>query len=120
MKNFIDLQTAYATQTTNEPVGKGEWIVYNTENEIIFRLPKEWTEKEVMFVIHFGRKFELIAFNKGVEFQKEKNPETIKSLQKMVVSFEEDRKHIVNRNITLSNELEKLNEQLDLLTINNN
>ena len=108
MKNFIDLQTAYATQTTTESNGKGEWVVYNTEKEIIYRLPADWTEKQVMAAIHLGRKFELIAFNNGVEFQKSKNPATIKTLQKMVIDLTSDKELMKKENIKLSNELDKL------------
>jgi len=108
MINFIDLQTAYATQTITEQNGKSEWIVYNTEKEIIYRLPADWTEKQVMAAIHLGRKFELIAFNKGVEFQKSKNPETIKTLQRMVVGLTSDKEMMKKENIKLANELDKL------------
>lgn len=119
MKKLIELQTAYATQTTTEEGGKGEWVVYNNKKDIIFRFPKGWTEKEVMFVIHFGRKFELEAFNKGVNFQKSKSPKQMKALQEMVAGYESDRKQIIDRNIVLSVELEKLNKELDILTIKN-
>jgi len=119
MSKLVELATAYATQTTTERNGKGEWVVYNTAKEIIFRFPKGWTEKEVMFVIHFGRKFELIAFNKGVNFQKDLNPKKMKALQDMVSNFEGDREQMISRNKMLAGELEKLNEQLDKLTIKN-
>lgn len=108
MKDFIDLQTAYATQTITEGKGKSEWIVYNTEKEEIYRLPADWSEKQVMIAIHLGRRFELIAFNKGVEFQKSKNPETIKTLQKMVVQLTKDKELMKAENIKLANELDKL------------
>jgi len=115
----MQLQTAYATQLTTEENGKGEWVVYNTKQEEIYRLPANWSEKQVMIAIHLGRKFELAAFNKGVEFQKSKNPETIVSLQKMVKNYESDRKQIVDRNIMLANELDKLNTKFEILTNKN-
>ena len=108
MKDFIDLQTAYATQTITESDGKGEWVIYNIDKKEIYRLPKEWTEKQVMTAIHLGRKFELIAFNKGIEFQKSKNPETIKTLQSMVVNLTADKDIMKKENIKLSDELDKL------------
>ena len=108
MGNLIDLQTAYATQTTTEENGKGEWVVYNTEEKEIHRLPKEWNERQIMAAIHLGRKFELIAFNKGIEFQRSKNPETIKTLQKMIISLTNDKEIMKKENIKLSNELDKL------------
>ena len=108
MRDFIELQTAYVTQTTTEENGRGEWVVYNTDKKEIYRLPKDWTEKQVMTAIHLGRRFELIAFNKGVEFQKSKNPETIIALQKIVVTLTRDKELMKNENIKLSDELDKL------------
>lgn len=108
MSNLIQLSTAHATQTTTEEHGKGEWVVYNNEREEIHRLPKDFTEKQAMAAIHLGRKFELIAFNKGVEFQKKKSPETMKELQKMVVSLTAEKKMIIKENEKISTELDKL------------
>ena len=45
MKDFIELQTAYATQTTTEYDGKGEWIVYNTDKKEIYKLPNSRRDK---------------------------------------------------------------------------
>lgn len=113
MGPLVDLATAYATQTTTEKNGKGEWIVYNTKKLEIYRLPADWTEKQVMTAIHFARKFELIALNAGVEHQKTKIPSDLKNLQKMVTNLTAERKILVNRNGELANELERLNEELD-------
>jgi hypothetical protein len=117
MKRLVDLATCHTTQTTTDEHGKSEWIVYNEERKIIYRLPKEWTEKQVMTAIHMGREFELIALNAGVEFQKINTPAQMRALQVMVKNFEDDRKIMVERNLMLSAELEKLNKQLDKLTI---
>ncbi len=113
--NLIDLQTAYATQQTYQIGGKADWIVYNTEKKEIYTLPKEYTEKQVMAAIHLGRKFELIAFNKGVEFQREKTPGTIKNLQKIVKNLSSEKEMMIKENLKLSNELDKLNLKLDKL-----
>ena len=108
MPRLVDLQTAYITQHTTESKGKGEWIVYNADKEEIYTLPVDWTPKQAMAAIHLGRKFELIAFNKGVEFQKAKNPKTIKTLQAMLLNLQEDKKMIIAENEKLANELDKL------------
>ena len=55
-----DLQKAYATQISDD-----DWLVYNNIDDIIYTLPKEFTEKQVMSCINFGRKFELTAYNIG-------------------------------------------------------
>jgi len=116
--DLMELQTAYATQLTTEQDGKGEWIVYNNKKQEIYRFPANWNEKQVMAAIHFGRRFELIAFNKGVEFQKSKNPQTIVSLQRMVKNYESDRKQMIERNTLLADELDKLNIKFETLIKN--
>lgn len=103
----IDLQTAHVTQTTGEN-GRRDWIVYNEAREDIYRLPKEWSEKQVMDCIHFARKFELEAFNKGIAFQKSKNPETIKTLQAMVVNLTAEKEIMKQENVKISDELDRL------------
>jgi len=113
--DLIDLQKAHATQTTDKNGIKSEWVVYNEKREEIYRLPISWTEKQVMVAIHLGRNFELIAFNKGAEFQRSKAPEAMKVLQRMVTSLNEDRKRLIVENNKLANELDKLT-----LKLNNN
>jgi hypothetical protein len=108
MKRLVDLATCHTTQTTHERSGKGEWIVYNEERDIIHRFPKEWNEKQVMAAIHFGRKFELIALNKGVDHQKTMNPQVIKDLQILVKKLTERNDIMKKENIKIANELDKL------------
>ena len=111
-----ELQTAYATQLNH--LGKaGDWIVYNEDKEELWRFPAHWDEKTVMAAIKLGREFEMKAFNRGVNFQKSKNPQAMKDLQKLVANNQEERQAIINRNEVLANEIQNLNEQLDRLTI---
>ena len=107
MSNLIELQTAYATQLTTEE-GKGEWVMFNTEKEEIYRLPKDWTEKQVMVAIHLARKFELLAFNKGVQFEKDKRPQEIKNLQAIVKNLNAEKQLLVKSNNELATELDNL------------
>lgn len=107
MKNLIDLKTAYATQTTHEG-NASEWIIYNTEKEIIYRLPKHYTEKQVSIALKLGRHFEHIAFNAGIRFQKDLVPNEMKTLQGMVLRLTEEKKLIIERNLLLAAELDKL------------
>ena len=111
-----ELQTAYATQISH--LGKaGDWIVYNEDREELWRFPAHWDEKTVMAAIKLGRDFEMKAFNRGVQFQKDKNPKKIKDLEAIVKRNESDRVSMVNRNEMLANEIDNLNIQLDRLTI---
>lgn len=108
--NQIELQLAYATQLTGQDE-KGPWIVYSESNENLYELPKEWTEKQVMTAIHFARDFELKAFNKGISFQKTKEPETIKSLQALVTNLSADKEIMKRENIKIADELDRLTVQ---------
>lgn len=101
-----DLSKAYATQLDGGPDGKSEWVVYNENKEEIYRLPMHWNESEVMAAIHFGRKFELIAFNEGIEFQKGLAPTEIKSLRAIVKNLEAEK-------MVLKAEVNKLGTALD-------
>ena len=111
------LHTAYVTQTTTERDGKTEWIVFDKDQKIIGRLDKNLDERQAMAFLHFARPFETAAFNRGSEFQKTLIPQTIRTLQSMVKNFEGEREVMRKRNIELANELEKLNLELDKLTI---
>ena len=117
MKRLYDLATAHATQTDREGKPISEWIVKDEDANELYRLPSRWNEKDVMAAIHFAREFEAKAFNKGVNYQKEKQPQQMKELQKMVVKFDSERKIMKDRNIELANELEKLNSQLDKIML---
>lgn len=76
--DIIELANCHITQTTNKGV-KSDWKVKKENGEDIAELPKEFTERQAMKVIHFARKFELEAFNIGIRFGKNiKKPELLK------------------------------------------
>lgn len=105
---IVDLATAYVTQVTSEESGKGEWILYNTDEEEIHRFPKHWDEKTVMKAIHFGRKFELIAMNAGADFEKKYQPIKMDELHKMINRLNKEKQIVINENIRISEELNRL------------
>jgi hypothetical protein len=108
MKRIADLETSHVTQTTTEKHGKGEWVLYNEDRVEIHRFPASWNEKQVMTAIHFGRKFERIALNSGIDFQKERNPQTIKDLQALVTKLQKNNDIMREENIKISTELDAL------------
>jgi len=70
MTDLIDLQTAHVNQGTTNNV-KTEWSVRkNITSEQLGTLPKRFTEAEVFHVLDFARKYELIAFNAGIQHAK--------------------------------------------------
>lgn len=69
--SLIDLQTAHVTQFTEHGI-RGDWLVrQNVSSDDLAKLPGELTEKQVFAVMAFARRFELEAFNAGIEFQKD-------------------------------------------------
>lgn len=79
MKEFIDLQSAHVTQITSEKEGKGDWLVrQNMTSKDLYTLPSNLSDKDVFTILEFARKFELIAFNAGIEFGKDGNRKRLK------------------------------------------
>ena len=65
-EDLIPLQRAHVNQyTTSE--GKSPWEVQENEtNGLLATLPRDLTETQVFQVLHFARKFELLALNIGL------------------------------------------------------
>lgn len=65
--DLIPLQRAHVNQYTTEKEGKTPWEVQENEtNGLLAVLPRELTEQQVFAVLHFARKFELLALNIGL------------------------------------------------------
>ena len=74
-KEYIPLQYAHMTQNTNEGK-KTPWMVRrNVTSEDLGQLPANLTEAQVFEVMAFARKYELEAFNVGIQFGKKKQRE---------------------------------------------
>ena len=70
--DLIDLASAHVTQSTSNSKGKGPWMVrQNITSKDLFELPGHLSESDVFKILDFGREFELIAFNIGINFQKD-------------------------------------------------
>lgn len=67
--DHIKLANCHVTQTKHKGI-KGDWQVKDQQGNEIARLTKDLDDHKVMEVIHFARKFELEAFNAGIEFGK--------------------------------------------------
>ena len=77
---FIDLQSSHITQHSSGTT-KTPWKVEkNITNEELFRLPSHLNETEVFAIMRAAKKFELIAFNQGTKFGKQKQMEIYKPL----------------------------------------
>ena len=102
----LTVSIATATQYSDDS-GKSKWFV-NSNNEKLWEFSKELDEREMMNIIHFARKYELEAFNKGINFEKEHAPKKIKALESVI-------EHLKTQNKLLIQENERLGSALDNL-----
>jgi hypothetical protein len=96
LKDLIDLQNSHVTQVTQGGT-RSEWKVRkNITSEDLFSLPGNLSEKDVFTVLEFARKYEQIAFQAGVVFQKKASD----TMHKEQI----DRLIIINKRATEENE----------------
>ena len=72
-EELIPLASAHVNQYTDEKNGKSPWEVQENEtNNLLAVLPRTISDGDMFKVLHFARKFELLAFNIGMShMQKE-------------------------------------------------
>jgi len=105
-KDYIKLQNANVTQVSKSNE-KTDWLIRaNKTGENLGTLPSKLTEKEVFSILDVARKFELEAFNVGINFGKQKQQE----------SFSQIRKQLEERLRLAKNENERLADALDKAT----
>lgn len=103
-KEYIKLAHANLNQITSGS-RKSEWeIKANITGELLGVLPSKLTDSEVLEILKFARKFELDAFNAGIDFGKEKS-EAIYSPQ--LAQLKEINRLAANENERLADILEK-------------
>ncbi len=79
------------------------WIVTDGEGNELWEFPEGMDERKVMSSIRLGRKFELKAFNLGVDFGKEEQ----KKIHALLIQDLENRvRSLEAMNVELSNQLE--------------
>lgn len=70
-KDLVDLANAHVTQLTGSDQKKTPWSVEaNISNEVLATLDVNYTEAQVFEILDFARKYELLALNSGIQFQK--------------------------------------------------
>ncbi len=104
--NYVDLAAAHVTQYKNADQSKSKWFVrQNITSKDLAELPARLTEAEVFEILHFARKFELIAFNAGVQFQVSKSR---KHFEPMIEGQKQIIEALTARNELLAAKLHKL------------
>jgi hypothetical protein len=102
MDKPLTLSTAYATWVRGE--NDNQWLAKDKDENEIGRFPAKWNERDCMLAIRFGRKFELEAFNIGIDFGKS---EYKRMFDPQVVYLTEQVSALEQMNISLSEKLEK-------------
>ena len=102
---LIPLAAAHVNQYTT-PKGKTPWEVQENEtNDLLATLPRNFNEAEVFRVLHFARKFELLAFNIGMKRMQNILSEHFKTEREKLLKVIED---LTQANEKLSNKLGQL------------
>jgi len=86
LPDLIPLQNCHMTQYGSGAKKKDWSVEENITNKQLISFPSRFNEKEMFSIIKFARKYELEAFNTGINFQKNKQniylKATINELQK--------------------------------------
>lgn len=105
LPELITLQSCHITQKSQDDV-KTDWAVEeNITNKLLHTLPKKLTDNEVMGVINFAKKYELEAFNIGINFQKEKQNEFLKAT---ILELQNNNDSLAKENTRLATVLEHI------------
>lgn len=97
---YIQLANAHVNQTTVKG-NKTDWsIEENKTNKQLGSLPKNLTDAQVFTILNFARKYELKAFNSGIEFGKRKqnaiNKEITDNLKSQLTLAGEENERLAN------------------------
>lgn len=103
--DFIVLQAAHVTQLTTSGV-KSEWQVKkNITGDLLHTFPATVPDNLMVAILDFARDYELLAFNSGIKFQKDKQNEY---LQAQIAELVGVNKEIAGENVRLASILENL------------
>ena len=71
MKTLIPLAASHVNQYTTKD-GKSPWEVQENEtNDLLAILPREITDAQMFKIMAFAKKFELLAFNIGMNYMRD-------------------------------------------------
>lgn len=80
-RSIVDLQQSCVQQLTHRDNGKLNWQVFNNEGTQIHELDKAYNEKQIFEIQDYAKKFELEAFNRGIQFMKDQKNQEIRELE---------------------------------------
>ena len=110
MESLIDLATSHVTQHINGHV-KSEWgVKLNNTDDVIQTFPKHFTDSEIFMIMDFAKKYELQAFNAGINFGKKK---TVEVYNKKLDELYEAVEYMKKENERISSALENVYFQME-------
>lgn len=80
-KMLIPIQSSCVQQRTLSSGGKLDWQVFDSEGIEVYTLSSEISDNMIPGIQKYVKKFELNAFNEGINFMKEKKNKEIKELE---------------------------------------
>lgn len=106
LKEYIPLQHAHVKQSKTRGV-KTDWkVCKNATHEELATLSVDFSDKDIFRILAFSRKFELEAFNIGIDFGKDKQRKTDTQVKNELHA----------KIMALTNENTRLAETLDRVT----
>jgi len=105
LPELIDLQSANMTQNSKDSVKEDWHIRKNITGEVLEILPSYIRDKDMFTILNFSKKFELIAFNAGINFQKKHQNEYYVA---QINHIKQVNKDLADENIRLSTLLENI------------
>lgn len=101
---YIKLSAAHITQHTVDGQ-KTDWSVEeNITNEKLFSLPRNVSDVNAYAILESARKYELIAWNEGIKFQKSKQNEYLTA---QINELKIIQKALIKENTKLADVLDK-------------
>jgi hypothetical protein len=97
-KEYIKLQNSHVTQQTNGHI-KSEWTVKeNITGDSLQVFPNTIDENTMFSIMDFAKKYELVAFNEGIKFGKNKVLEVylpkIKQMEERIESMKAENERL--------------------------
>ena len=78
---LIDLAQSCVQQLTHQTKGKLDWQVFNDAGDQIYTLDAKYKENQIFEIQDYAKHFELEAFNRGIQFMKEKKQKEIEEIK---------------------------------------
>ena len=98
---LVDLANCNAFQEDGDK-GKTDWLIRkNKSGDTLFVLPKHLKDNDIFTILEFARKYELIAFNAGIDFAKKQKHN---SYERLISDLSSENERLANKLVQLIGE----------------